>query len=144
MDSRKLAENFCGMQISDASELNKIAQILQIRGEDGILLWLAKQEKGAFAIDIIKHFDLTPGRVANIMKKLETKKYVTRKTDGEDQRKAAISLTAAGRKHAARVEEEEITAIQAVLEQVGTKDADAFVEVLQKVVGLMREGKVEL
>ena len=132
------------MQIDDARELNRIAEVLQVRGEDGILLWLAKQHKGAYAIDIIKHFNLTPGRVANIMKKLEAKKFVTRKTASEDQRKALITLTPAGKKHAADVEKRNEAAAQSVLDTIGEEKGTAFVNTLQEIVALMRDGKIKI
>lgn len=84
------------IHIDHAKQLTQIANALSSSGESGVLLWLNQQEKDVFATDIIDHFGLTPGRVANIMKKLEDKGYVLRQHPNDDLRRSYIRLTDSG------------------------------------------------
>ena len=53
--------------------------------------------RDTYAVDVVEHFGLTPGRVANIIKKLEERNYIERCQDPVDQRRSRILLTEEGR-----------------------------------------------
>lgn len=91
------------IHIDHAKQLTQIANALSSSGESGVLLWLNQQEEDVFATDIIDHFGLTPGRVANIMKKLEDKGYVFRQHPNDDLRRSYIRLTETGRDFAEKL-----------------------------------------
>ena len=97
MDIQKTVHEMNQIHIDHAKQLTQIANALSSSGESGVLLWLNQQEEDVFATDIIDHFGLTPGRVANIMKKLEDKGYVFRQHPNDDLRRSYIRLTESGR-----------------------------------------------
>ena len=97
MDKQKTIHEMNQIHIDHAKQLTQIANALSSSGESGVLLWLNQQEEDVFATDVIDHFGLTPGRVANIMKKLEDKGYVFRQHPNDDLRRSYIRLTESGR-----------------------------------------------
>lgn len=96
MRTEKIAEELNQIQIEQARQLSQLANMFSLNGETGVMLWLNQQQTDIFAIDIIEHFGLTAGRVANIVKKLEQKGYITREHNIEDLRKSHITLTRSG------------------------------------------------
>lgn len=103
MDKQKTVHEMNQIHIDHAKQLTQIANALSSSGESGVLLWLNQQEEDVFATDIIDHFGLTPGRVANIMKKLEDKGYVFRQHPNDDLRRSYIRLTETGRDFAEKL-----------------------------------------
>ena len=103
MDIQKIVHEMNQIHIDHAKQLTQIANALSSSGESGVLLWLNQQEEDVFATDIIDHFGLTPGRVANIMKKLEDKGYVFRQHPNDDLRRSYIRLTETGRDFAEKL-----------------------------------------
>ncbi len=103
MDIQKTVHEMNQIHIDHAKQLTQIANALSSSGESGVLLWLNQQEEDVFATDIIDHFGLTPGRVANIMKKLEDKGYVFRQHPNDDLRRSYIRLTETGRDFAEKL-----------------------------------------
>ena len=103
MDIQKTVHEMNQIHIDHAKQLTQIANALSSSGESGVLLWLNQQEEDVFATDIIDHFGLTPGRVANIMKKMEDKGYVFRQHPNDDLRRSYIRLTETGRDFAEKL-----------------------------------------
>ena len=68
----KLAADYTRIHIDKARDIAMLANTFNAGGEDGVLLWLHRQDADSpvYAYDICEHFGLTPGRVANIIKKL--------------------------------------------------------------------------
>ena len=73
MKTEQIAEELNQIQITHAKAFSRLADMFTLNGETGVLIWLNQQQREVFAIDIIDHFGLTAGRVANIVKKPEQK-----------------------------------------------------------------------
>lgn len=140
MDVDRLAKELSQMHIDYAKLLTQIANALSINGETGVLLWLNQQEKDIYAIDIIEHFRLTPGRVANILKKLEQRQLIKRQEDGEDQRRSRISLTEKGILRANTLYMQMNVGHAQVLTALGQKDAVEGVRILKRIISLVDDG----
>lgn len=140
MDVDRLAKELSQMHIDYAKLLTQIANALSINGETGVLLWLNQQEKDIYAIDIIEHFRLTPGRVANILKKLEQRQLIKRQEDGEDQRRSRISLTEKGILRANTLYMQMNAGHAQVLTALGQKDAVEGVRILKRIISLVDDG----
>ena len=103
-------------------------------GEDGVLLWLYMQGRDALAGELARAMGLTSGRIANILKKLDEKGYVTRTTGTTDKRKVNITLTQAGRERIEQQKQKEIERYNAVLEKLGEEDAAEYIRITKKIL----------
>lgn len=139
-DIDKMAVELSQMHIDDAKLLTQIANALSMNGETGVLLWLSQQKKATYAVDIIKHFGLTPGRVANILKKLEQRQLIDRSEDTGDQRKFRIILTKKGVMYANELYRQMIDGHVRVLEALGQSDASEGLRILKRVIFLVNNG----
>ena len=97
MDVERLADEISRINIENAKALSHFAGVFCQNGEAGVLLWLGTRVSDTYAVDIIDHFGLTPGRVANIVKSLERRALIERFQDTKDQRKSRIFLTGKGK-----------------------------------------------
>ena len=140
MDIDRLAKELSQMHIDYAKLLTQVANALAASGEIGVLLWLNQQEKDAYAIDIIEHFGLTPGRVANILKKLEGRQLIGRQEDVKDQRKLRIFLTKKGISRANELYEQMNNGHARMLTALGREDALEGVRILKRIISLVSEG----
>ena len=134
MDFRRLSEELCQIHFDHARDWNRACESITTHGEDGLMIWLLLGGDGAYSMDIARHFDLTAGRVANILRGLETKGYIARLQDRRDLRRAQIVLTPQGRAFARAKYEEMLSAHEKLLERMGEKDAETFVRLLNKVL----------
>jgi len=140
MDIDRLANEFSQMHIDYAKLLTQIANALSTNGEMGVLLWLNQQEEDIYATDIIEHFGLTPGRVANILKKLEQRQLIDRRQDVEDQRRFRIFLTEKGISLANELYEQMNNSHARMFAALGQEDALEGVRILQRIISLVNEG----
>jgi len=140
MDIDRLADELSQMHIDYAKLLTQIANALSTSGEIGVLLWLNQQGEDTYAIDIIEHFGLTPGRVANILKKLEQRQLINRQEDVEDQRKFRISLTEKGISRANELYGQMNDGHARMLAALGQEDASEGVRILKRIISLVNEG----
>lgn len=140
MDIVILANELSQMHIDYAKLLAQIANALCANGETGVLLWLSQQEKAVYATDIIEHFGLSPGRVANILKRLEQQQLIERQADADDQRRLHISLTEKGISCANAFYDQMNSCHAHMLEALGQEDAAEGMRILRRVISLVNGG----
>lgn len=140
MDTNDLALELSQMHIDKARLLTQVGNALSVYGEAGVLLWLNRRECDTFSIDIIDHFGLTPGRVANIIKGLDRRGFIIRDSDPDDQRKVKIRLTDTGRKQADNLFKQMNDGHVRMLEILGQEDAAAWICLLKKIIQYVEEG----
>lgn len=140
MDIDRLAIELSQMHIDYAKLLTQIADSMSINGEMGVLLWLKQQKKATYATDISEHFGLTPGRVANILKKLEQRELIARREDDGDQRKFRIYLTKKGISRANELYNEMNKGHSRVLAALGQTDASEGLRILKRIIFLVNDG----
>ena len=140
MDIQRTAEELSQMHIDQAKFLAQMGNAISASGETGVLLWLSQRTQDTFAIDIVDHFGLTPGRVANIIKRLEQRGYIERTQASDDQRKACIFLTDAGRDRANVFLDEMNTGHARILQALGEEDAAHAMRILRKIISLIEKG----
>ena len=131
-DYRALSEELCQTHFQYAKVLNRINDDLAYSGEDGIIVWLGQRDKPCNAVDIAENFNLSAGRVANIIKQLENKGYVFRIQDGTDLRKRTIKLTDEGSRYAKRRFEHIIHTQMKLFEKIGYDDSVELVRIMRK------------
>lgn len=129
------------MHIDNARLLARIANALSAGGESGVLLWLSQRDGETYASDIVEHFGLTAGRVANIVKQLERRQFITRQTDAADLRRARILLTEEGAAYAARLYREMIESHACLIEALGEEDASQWIRLFGRLISLAGSGE---
>lgn len=137
MDVKGMAKELSQLHIDQARLLARLGSSLSASGEAGVLLWLSQQSQDTFAMDIVEHFCLTPGRVANIIKRLEQRGYVKREHVADDRRRVRVSLTDSGRERAEACFDEMNAGHLRMLEALGEKDAAHVMRILRRVIALI-------
>lgn len=134
MKTEQIAEELNQIQITHAKAFSRLADMFTLNGETGVLIWLNQQQRDVFAIDIIDHFGLTAGRVANIVKKLEQKGYLTREHNITDLRKSLIRLTKSGMDYA----DEQYAQMHGnhirIVESLGEEEAVTMLRLLNRIL----------
>lgn len=120
--------------------LGRIAGSFTSGGEAGVMLWLSQQQGDIFAVDIINHFGLTPGRVANIVKRLEQRGYIVRETDADDLRKSRICMTGAGTSYADSVSKTMTENHLRMVHALGEEDSAHALRILRKIIMVYESG----
>lgn len=128
------------IRLAHPKQLTQLANFLLTSGEDWVLLWIRSQNKKIFAIDITEHFGLTPGRVANIIKKLEERGFIERQQYFGDLRKACINLTESGFSHAETLYKNMNGSHAQFINDLDEKDSTQVIQILQKIITLMENG----
>ena len=104
-------------------------------GENGVLYRLYISETGeALAGDLARGMGLTSGRIANILKQLESKNYVVRSSGEKDRRKVYVALTGEGRAHIEEVYQGNLRDIETYLEKLGEEDAKEYIRILGRLL----------
>jgi len=76
---------------------NNIEVLNSIRGEYGVLNCLMDMENGASAGELGKKLHVVPGRIADILNRLEQKELIVRERNEEDRRVVNAKITEKGR-----------------------------------------------
>ena len=134
MDYRKYSEELLDLQINCSGALNQVTANTLIRGEDSLLLWLCRQDTAVFPTDIMRHFRLSSGRVANILRSTQKKGLITRCQYGDDLRRKCIRITDEGRAYASACREKILESQAAVLEGLSEKEAGNLAETFRRIL----------
>ena len=134
MDYRKYSEELLDLQSDCSGALNQITANTLIRGEDSLLLWLCRQDAAVFPTDIMHHFRLSSGRVANILRSTQKKGLITRCQYGDDLRRNCIRITDEGRAYASACREKILESQTAVLEGLSEKEAGNLAETFRRIL----------
>ena len=140
MRAEDYAEKLNKLDIEHPQALKRLRMALASGGEEGVLRWLDQRRQDTYAVDIIGHFGLTAGRVANIMKKLEERGYIQRIPDADDQRRARIFLTEEGHRKAALLQQEMDHRNQLIIERLGDSVGD-FMKSLDQMLEMAEKGE---
>ena len=138
MDNQELAERMYRMSVENLRQIARLSQAVLAQGEDAVLVCLYSWDHPVFAGEFIDRLGLTTGRIANILKKLEEKRYITRTADREDRRRVYVSLTDTGRRHAEKRRQAMVRACREALDALGPEDALARTRILGRLCAAPR------
>ncbi|MBQ9324762.1 MAG: winged helix-turn-helix transcriptional regulator [Clostridia bacterium] len=102
-DQTRQAEGITQLYCQRLRAFSRLSSLLFTSGEDSVLLCLITHEGTLLSGDIMALTGLTSGRVANILRQLEAKKWIQRLQDASDKRKVHVHLTDAGQKQSEKV-----------------------------------------
>ncbi len=133
-DKEKLPEELYGVLADLLNRKSNIAILDSIRGEYGVLNCLNDLEEGASAGELCKRLHVVPGRMADILKKLEEKELIVRTKDENDRRVVISRITEKGRKVSDEKRELIHKEYKGMFEQLGEKDVRELIRLLKIVL----------
>lgn len=89
--------------------------------------------------DIVSALDMTGGRVAGILRSLEKKGFVSRRTDENDRRRIMVSPTPAGSDYVENGRELLRSRLSAIINAMGSKSAENFIRSMEEFVNACRK-----
>lgn len=104
-----------------------------VRGENMAMALISKNGGFIYPKDIEEKMGVSSARVAKIIKGLEEKKLVIRKTDRKDRRRTIVSLTDRGKRCDDLRKEKINFALTSMLEHLGEDDGADFVRIIEKI-----------
>ncbi len=105
---------------------------ISMKGEDRFLCVLSQLGGVSSPGAILEYTDFTNARLSVIIKRMEFKGLIEKKKDENDKRCTIVCLTAKGRKLAEATENELISGIGYVVDELGEDDAREFLRLLKK------------
>ena len=89
--------------------------------------------------DIVSALDMTGGRVAGILRSLEKKGFISRRTDENDRRRIMVSPTPAGSDYVENGRELLRSRLTAIINAMGSESADNFIRSMEEFVNACRK-----
>ncbi len=89
--------------------------------------------------DIVSALDMTGGRVAGILRSLEKKGFVSRRTDENDRRRIMVSSTPAGSDYVKNGRELLRSRLSAIINAMGSESAENFIRSMEEFVNACRK-----
>lgn len=89
--------------------------------------------------DIVSALDMTGGRVAGILRSLEKKGFISRRTDENDRRRIMVSSTPAGSDYVKNGRELLRSRLSAIINAMGSESAENFIRSMEEFVNACRK-----
>ncbi len=105
-----------------------------IRGEYGVLRYLAYVEDRVSAGRLTEQLHVVPGRMTDILNSLENKDLVERRADDEDRRRVRVCITPKGKTQAKKLREEISKEYQGMFQVLGREDTLELIRLLKIVL----------
>ncbi len=110
-----------------------------LRGEYGVLRYLAFVQNHVSAGLLTEQLHVVPGRMTDILKSLEYKKLIERQRDEADRRKVNVVITEEGRKQAKEMRQYISDEYQGMFQLLGKKDTEELIRLLKIVLSYHEE-----
>ena len=91
--------------------------------------------------DIVSALDMTGGRVAGILRSLEKKGFISRRTDENDRRRIMVSPTPAGSDYVENGRELLRSRLSAIINAMGSESAENFIRSMEEFVNACRKAE---
>ena len=89
--------------------------------------------------DIVSALDMTGGRVAGILRSLEKKGFISRRTDENDRRRIMVSPTYVGSDYVENGRELLRSRLSAIINAMGSESAENFIRSMEEFVNACRK-----
>ena len=89
--------------------------------------------------DIVSALDMTGGRVAGILRSLEKKGFISRRTDENDRRRIKVSPPPAGSDYVENGRELLRSRLSAIINAMGSESAENFIRSMEEFVNACRK-----
>lgn len=105
-----------------------------LRGEYGVLRYLVFVEDHVSAGRLTEQLHVVPGRMTDILKSLEHKKWIKRQRDETDRRKVNVAITEEGRLQAKEMRQHISNEYRGMFQILGKKDTEELIRLLKIVL----------
>ena len=139
MDAMKLGETLWLMHLENMRALDQIVEKSRTRGESGVLLYLYHVNRPMFSGELTEKMGLTSGRIANILKGLESSGLVARTPDAQDKRRVQVALTPAGEAIAQQKNQDAIAFHAQLLSRLEEGEAQYFLDICARMGAVIDE-----
>ena len=133
-EKEKLPEELYGVLADLLNRKSNIAILDSIRGEYGVLNCLCDTEYGESAGELCKKLHVVPGRMADILKRLEEKELIVRSRDETDRRVVKARITDKGRQVSNERREEIRKEYKGLFALLGENDVKELIRLLKIVL----------
>ena len=116
------------------NQKNNIDVLNSIRGEYGVLNCLIDMEEGASAGELGKKLHVVPGRIADILNRLEQKELIVRERSESDRRVVKAYITDKGREISIEKRTEIHNNYKGLFKILGEKDVKELIRLLKIVL----------
>ena len=125
-------------QLRYSKQLSQLTEFLNASGEYSILYLMYHEPDPHSAGEFAERLDLSPGRVANVLKALEKKGLIERKKDPSDGRRTMVTLTQKGREYICQTYTQAIEVYHNLIEEIGEHDTREFLRITKKLLEASR------
>ena len=125
-------------QLRYSKQLSQLTEFLNASGEYSILYLMYHEPDPHSAGEFAERLDLSPGRVANVLKALEKKDLIERKKDPSDGRRTMVTLTQKGREYICQTYTQAIDVYHSLIEEIGEHDTREFLRITKKLLEASR------
>ena len=129
-----LAELYSSIPRSFYSELE-----MTRRGFGFVLDYLEQAKGEVTAGDLAKTMEVSPARVAILLKKMEESGFIVRHTSSKDARRIIVEITPAGVAYVDDMKERTLNKVESLLNQVSKEELYAYVKISRKIREAMEE-----
>ncbi|MGN0667091.1 MAG: MarR family transcriptional regulator [Huintestinicola sp.] len=99
-----------------------------MRGECKVLSYILNENRNDILPgEIAAGLEMTGGRIAGILRTLESKGYIVRRSDDEDRRRVLVSLTDNGRNYISSMMKRVDLLFEEFIERLGCEQTEAFI-----------------
>ena len=123
-----LAELYSSIPRSFYSELE-----MTRRGFGFVLDYLEQAKGEVTAGDLAKTMEVSPARVAILLKKMEESGFITRYTSSKDARRVIVQISPAGVAFVEDMKERTLNKVESLLNQVSKEDLYTYVKISRKI-----------
>jgi len=128
--AREFAELMAGMMHCPSHQ--STAEVT--RGETGLLMYLGMEHNGASAGELGDRMKVGSGRIANVLKALESKGMVVRSRSPLDRRGVQVCLTEKGQIFVGARRREFLKRMQHLMEQLGEEDTEQLFRLMRRIL----------
>ena len=139
MEKEDFAEELGRLQGTYLKEIYEISTGFVVRGEYAVLLCLYISDRPLLSGELVTKTGLTSGRIANILKGLETAGLIVRISDRDDRRMVHVKLTDKGTEFSDSEFQGLVNRQRNILESLGEKDGPEFVRLIKKFLEYIRQ-----
>lgn len=125
-------------QLRYSKQLSQLTEFLNASGEYSILYLMYHEPDPHSAGEFAERLDLSPGRVANVLKALEKKGLIERKKDPSDGRRTMVTLTQKGKEYICQTYTQAIEVYHNLIEEIGEHDTREFLRITKKLLEASR------
>lgn len=110
-----------------------------LQGEMKVLSFISVEDRELLPGQISSSLEMTGGRIAGILRSLEKKGFITRRTDELDRRRVLVSITGRGSSYIKSRSETLETRLCMLVNAMGQENTASFIDLLSLYVKVSKE-----